>query len=224
MTNGKKAGELGAPALTYISECNMERRLGRPLDNETNARATSWGNLCEGYVLGELLGLEYSAISRQSIMHPKYDFWSGTPDSLCHEEGEKIITDVKCPFTLKSFCQLVDNFELGGMEAVIKAHKDGAKFFYQLVSNAILTGCNYGELVVFAPYKSELQHLRDMANHDDIGWLTHATDDELPWLPDGGYYKNINKLRFPISEEVKAALTARIELAGQSLVVPVLTS
>ena len=60
MANGKKEGELGAPALTYIKECNMERRLGRQLENDQNARPTSWGNLCEGYVFS-MLPLSLSA-------------------------------------------------------------------------------------------------------------------------------------------------------------------
>ena len=221
MSNGTKAGSIGATGITYIAETNMERRLGRALENETNARPTTWGNLCERHVFS-ILGLEYSAISKECIRHPEIDFWWGTPDSIAYEGATKIIVDVKAPYTLKSFCTLIDSFQAGGIKRVIETHKEGAIYYWQLVSNAILTGCNTAELIVYAPYKSELQRLREIANHDDIAWINYALDDELPWLPDGGYYQNLNKLRFEIPEADKLALTARVVEAGKSLVIPVL--
>jgi hypothetical protein len=223
MSEGKKAGTLGAPGLTYIAETNMERRLGRGLDNETTARPTSWGNLCEGHVFS-MLPLSYSAVSKESIMHPSIDCWAGTPDSVCYEyeTGQKTVADVKCPFTLKSFCQLIDAWQLGGIKAIRAYHKDGEKFYWQIVSNAILTGCNFGELIIFAPYRSELPLLKMLAQHDDFMWVYYAADNELPWIPDAGYYQNLNCFRFPIPEEDKKALTDRVLEARKSLVVPVL--
>ena len=32
-----------------------------------------------------------------------------------------------------------------------------------MVSNAVLTGCQHGELIVFCPYKNELVHIRELA-------------------------------------------------------------
>ena len=227
MSDGKKEGTMGTPGLTYIKETNMERRLGRALENEQNARPTSWGNLCEGHVFS-LLPLSYSAVSKDSIMHPSIDCWAGTPDSVCYDEDfvtlkpQKTVADVKCPWTLKSFCQLVDAWELGGIKAIREFHPDGKKFFWQLVSNSILTGCNFGELIVFAPYRSELPAIRALAAHDDHGWISYTLDNELPWLPDGGYYKNLNCFRFEITEEDKKALTDRVLEARKALVVPVL--
>jgi hypothetical protein len=72
----------GEAAETYIEECNMERRLGLFLEGDTNSKPTDWGHCCESYVFNNpaLLGLEYSTISKQTIQHPDYDFWTGTPD------------------------------------------------------------------------------------------------------------------------------------------------
>ena len=221
MSNGKKAGSLGAPAITYIQEKNFERKLGRALENETNARATTWGTLCEAIVF-KALGLEYSCISKNSILHPEYNFWSGSPDSVCHEEEGCTVVDIKCPFTLKSFCQLVDAWALGGIQALREYHKDGDKFYWQLVSNAILTGCNTAELIVFAPYKNDLQQIRELAQRDDYMPFYYAAESELPWLYEGGYYSSVNKMRFAIPAEDKAALTARVVEAAEQLVIPVL--
>ena len=223
MANGKKEGTLGVPALTYISECNMERRLGRALENEVNARANTWGLLCERQVYS-LIGLEYSTISKITIIHPDYNFWAGSPDSICHEPDGNVITDIKCPFTLKSFCQLVDGWLAGGINGLRAAHKDGDKFYWQIVSNAILTGCNVGELIIYAPYFHELQTIREIAAHDDYAWVKYATDNELPWLYEGGYYSNLNKFRFPIPDEDKQRLTERVTMAAEQLVVPVLVN
>ena len=117
---------------------------------------------------------------------------------MAYEAHQKTVADVKCPFTLKSFCQLVDAWELGGISAIKAYHPDGKKFFWQLVSNAILTGADYAELIVFVPYRSELPAIRAIAQHDDFTWVSYMLDNELPWLPDGGYYKNLNCFRFPV--------------------------
>lgn len=221
MTEGKKSGSMGAPGLTYIAETNMERRLGRQLENEQDSKPTSWGHLGEKHVFN-LLPLSYSAVSKETIMHPTIDCWGGTPDSVSYDFQTRAVADIKCPFTMKSFCQLVDAWNLGGIKAIREYHKDGEKFYWQLVSNSILTGCDHAELIVFAPYKSELAQLRIMAQHDDFLWVTYALDDALPWIPDGGFYKNLNCFRFPVPDEDKKALTKVVLEARKSLVVPVL--
>jgi len=208
-TNGKVKGTLGAPALTYIEEKNMERRLGRGLKGDTDAKATDWGTCCESYVF-TLLGLEYSTISKQTIQHPDYDYWTGTPDSICYGH-ENTIVDLKCPFTLKSFCQLVDGWEKDGILGIRDNHKDGDKFYWQIVSNACLTGCNYGELIVFCPYEHELGAI-DKSNYP---WMAYS---ELPFLIEGCHYKNLNKFRFPIPDEDKKALEERVKIGGGMLV------
>ena len=225
MSEGKKAGTFGAPATTYIVEKNMERRLGRSLDGELKSRATDWGSLVESHVFS-LLPLDYSTISKNTIIHPDHpDTWCGSPDSICYDaafiDGQpttvKIIVDIKSPFTLKSFCTIVDAWHAGGITAIRDQHKDGEKFYWQIVSNAILTGSDAGELIVYAPYKSELDAIRELAAIQDQTWMQYATDDELPYLVDGGYYKNINHFRFDIPPADKQKLTARVVQAAELL-------
>ena len=48
----------GVPALTYIEERNMARRLGRSLTTETNSRPTTWGKCLEPFAF-QKLGFDY---------------------------------------------------------------------------------------------------------------------------------------------------------------------
>lgn len=217
-TTGKDGKSFGAPAKTYIAECNMERRLGRSITDEVKARATSWGSLLEQRVNG-ILGLEYRLCSAETIGHPHFPFWKGSPDAEKFDEGKTVI-DIKCPLTLKSFCTLVD---CKTIDEVRENHKEGEKYYFQLVSNAILTGAKYAELIVYVPYQDELEEIRELARNSDEGiqskfaWVNFASDDELPFLIRGGYYKNLNIIRFEVPQADKNLLTERVALAGKQL-------
>lgn len=228
-TNNKKGQPFGAAGLTYISECNMERRLGRSITDEVKARATSWGQLVEKRVF-DILGMEYQLASDETICHPLFTYWWGSPDAL-KNNGEKTVCDVKCPLTLKSFCQLVDDYVVDGnvvhngltIEALRNNHKDGEKFYWQLISNACITGATIGELIIYVPYQHELEEIRELASSAPEGvqskfaWVNYASDDELPFLIEGKHYKNINIIRFEIPQADKDFLTERVGLAGKKL-------
>lgn len=226
------ADGLGEAALTYIDEKNMERRLNRSLFDVANAKPLTWGKCLEGRVF-ELLGLEYQLCSTTTREHPEQDknesfkCWKGSPDAEKFDEG-KTVVDIKCPLTLKSFCQLVDPIKKGWQgEAVmglIRAkHDKGEEYFWQLVSNSIITGAKYAELIIYMPYHSELQAIRDYAKYpDDIDdkkyyWIAYGSDDELPYILDDGYYENINVIRWEVSESDKEALTMRVIEASKHL-------
>lgn len=219
----KKEGAIfGKAALTYIEECNFERKLGRSITDKASAKPLTWGKLIEKRV-DKLLGDDYIMSCEETIVHPNIPFWCGSKDAIKHDEG-KTVTDTKCPITLKSFCQLVDPLYDGltGIEAMNKVretHKDGEKFYWQLVSNSILDNTKYAELIVYMPYFSELPAIKDMADgQPDCYWITMGLDDELPYLLDGGYYKNLNIIRFEVPQEDKEFLTNRVLEAGKMLI------
>lgn len=209
----------GKPALTYIEEKNMERRLGVSLDSESNARPIIWGRTLE-YRVFELLGLEYELISDISLRHPDIPFWVGSPDGKTKDAAN----DIKCPFTRKSFCQLVQPLYDGltGMDAMNKireTHKEGETYYQQIVSNAILLDKPFGELIVYMPYKSELKEIKEQAEGNSKAYFIWSSDEEeLPYLPDGGYYQNLNFVRFEIPQEEKDFLTSKVIEAGKLLV------
>lgn len=213
MTIGKGVHGFGAPAIDYIEERKMELRLGRQLGSDTTARPTSWGSLVEWHVFG-LLGLEYQHQSDKRYNHATMgNHWSGAPDM---KKGN-VFAEVKCPYTLKSFCQQVDAF--GDIEAYKKLKPE---YYWQTVSNAILTGTDAAEIIVYCPYASEIEAILELANNyegdqNKVAWINWASADELPWLPDNGYYKNLNILSFDIPQADKDALTERVRLAIQLL-------
>lgn len=217
---------IGKPALTYIEERNMERALGRPLDNEANSRPTLWGKLVEKRVF-DILDIEYQFVSQETIVHPEYDHWSGSPDANKFDHGRTVI-DIKSPMTLKSFCRLVAPLYRGlngrdAIEYIRLNHDDGEKYFWQLVSNSILTESRFAELIVYAPYLDELQAIRNlvMSLEDEdqrkYQWLLNASDEELPYLHRTGKYKNLNVIRFEVPEEDKKLLTERVRICGSYL-------
>jgi hypothetical protein len=223
----KDKKSLGKPALTYIEETNYERKLGRSISDETNAKPLTWGNLVESHVFN-LLGPDYIPTSGKTDVHPIFSFWAGSKDGIKRDEG-KTVFDIKSPITLKSFCQLVDPLYNGfdGMEAmniIRDTHKDGEKYYWQIVSNSILCGAKYGELIPYMPYKSELEDIRLLAMNasgEEIAkysWIQFAREDELPFLIDGGYYKNLNKIRFEIPREDINFLTGKVIEAGKLLI------
>lgn len=127
--------------------------------------------------------------------------------------------DIKCPFTLKSFCNFAD---CKTIEEVREKHDSGENYFWQLVSNAILTGAKWAELIFYVPYQDELSEIRDMASNyegdqNKVAWIQWATDEDLPYLIKGGHYKNLNVIQFEVTEADKAALTERVIAAGKLL-------
>lgn len=211
---------LSQTAITYIKKKNYERRLGRSLLNASSGKPQQWGNLVEETVFG-ILPLSYTLNSQETLKHAQYgDFWVGSPDGFKLDAG-KTVVDIKCPYTHLSFCDLVAPLYEGllGNDAMayIRAnHDEGDTYYWQLVSNAIIGGCDHAELIIYMPYLSEINDLRAIAEgNPECGWVQWALD--LPYLPDNCYYKNLNIIRFDIPQEDKDFLTECVVNASKQL-------
>lgn len=221
LTKNRKGDGLGAPGLEYIEEKNFERKLQRSLNDESNARPLSWGTLLESFAF-EALGLEYKLSSTETIQHPTIKFWCGSQDGNKFDEGKTVI-DIKAPMTLKSFCQLASCKDIG---EVRENHKDGEKYYWQLVSNAILTDSKWGELIIYMPMLGDLPLIRNAAGikledgEQKYYWIRAASDDELPYLVEGVKFKSLNVIRFGIPQADKDLLTAAVLEAGKLLITP----
>lgn len=207
--------------LTYIAEKRMEKRLGRSLSSETNAKPTNWGTFLEGIAF-EKLSLDFSLVSKKRFVHTKYPNWVGMPDNLSTD----IVADIKCPWTMKQFCELVDAMKSGDPYQYLKSLDGqgqlGSHYIWQLVSNAILCDRDYAALFVYVPYKSDLDMIRYQASQAEdqnkVAFIQWAKDDELPYLPDDcEYYKDFNTCTFEIPQEDKDFLTERVVLAIEML-------
>ena len=237
-TNGKAIGSWGKPAFTYIEECNMERRLGMALENEIDAKPTSWGKLIEKRPFDQL-STAYHLCSDETLSHPSIDFWKGSPDVKKFARVALVaIGDLKCPMTRKSFCQLLDPYyensnlvyEGQTIEAVRANHQQGEKYYWQIVSNVIIAAaiagvdpCTIkGELIVYMPYKSELDEIRELASSagesgEYTKWIYFANDDQLPNIIEGKHYKSVNVIEFDIPRADVFFIAERVNEAGKLL-------
>lgn len=208
MTNDRKGTGIGAPGLTYIEEKRLEKKLGRTLQQDVSPRSASWGTFVQHRVLNTLLGMEYKPTSDKRFAHPTIINWNGSPDFL----RGKAVGDVKC-FQLKNFCQTHDAATAG-----INTFKEECpEIYWQLVSNAILCDKAKLELVLYVPYKEELDAIREEAELDggyEFQWIKYAKDDELPYLINGFLYKNLSSFVFDLIQDDKDALIDRVEMAN----------
>jgi len=214
MKVSKDKTSFGAPALSLIEEKRMERKLKRVIGTQNDARPFDWGRSAESIAF-EKLGTQYVMCSDETIVNKDLPYHCGTPDLIKHTADGIVVADIKCPFTLKSFCTFVDAYEEGGIEEVRKRHPDGDKYYYQLVSNAILTECTKAELVIFMPYLSELSEVKINAELFPFQWLVFAHESSLPYLLEDGHYKNINVMPFDIPQSDIDLLTANVIKANE---------
>jgi hypothetical protein len=208
----------GKPALSYIEECNIERITGRSITTESDARPLQWGKMCESFVFQEL-PTSYTLCSDETIVHPTLSYWAGSPDGVTEDS----VMDIKCPLTIKSWFSLtqgeniygmVDGFTVQGRE--FSGNTYGDKYYWQLVSNAILTGKKFAELIVFMPYQEQLEAIRSEADFQGINWIKYSTDDELPYV--GKQHKNITTIRFEVPQKDIDTLTEAVTEAGKMLI------
>lgn len=211
-----RSGEPAASVKTYIEEVAIEARLGRILNSAASGRPCQWGHALEPRV-AQMVEFEYEYCSDKTIVHPEYSCWAGTPDLI----GKDKVADIKCPYTMKSFVQLTDIVLAGDKEAL---KKDFPEYFWQLVSNAILTNKQEAELIVYCPLKSELESIRDeLSERDDtddqteLQWIFFAKDEALPYVIDGGYYKNLNRFPFSVDDADCAQLVNAILMGSSAL-------
>jgi hypothetical protein len=229
MKPGKSKGSYSVDSQTYINECNWERKAKRSIEVQSNAKPLTWGKCCEKIAFDKI-GLDYTLMSDQTIQHPTINFWVGSPDA------HTLIKcgDLKCPQQLESFRKMSDPFydkdtgsllyEAFTIEALRKNHKDGDKFYWQVVSNSILLrevkGLNItkGQIIIFVPYEDELQEIKDSCDGSpDYYSIWASSADELPYLNRDGDFKNINIIEFDIMPRDVDALTERVKEAGELL-------
>ena len=194
---------------TYIQAKRYEKKIGRSLNTETNAKPISWGNYFEKYCFDNI-GLEWQLVSKTRWTHPTLP-WSGMPDVIS-KDG---IGDIKSPYTLLSFCQQLECF--GDIE---KYRQEVPEYYWQLVSNAILCDKNIATAILFMPKLSDITIAKEdiVANYDsykNISWFLYAEQNEIPYLPDECTIPNVNEWTFEVPEEDKLLLIDRIKLASE---------
>jgi len=231
---GQKTLEnVGASYHTYIKEKKRESKLKRGINSKAFTRPLIWGIICELYVFDRKLNTSFSNMNNVGrLSHTEIEHWTGIPDTI--RRKELVVGDIKCQSSLIKFCDLVEDTELG-IEAFKKNHAD---YYYQLVSNAILTGVSKAELLFYVPYLSELEQIRDFVEGLDeqdlpidmeihqIQWIVSEINAyttfgkkpiSLPYLPDDSDYKDFNQFTFDVPKEDEEFLTERVKMAIKEL-------
>lgn len=215
MSNGRKKGEPGEQFFSYIEEKKFERKLGRSLEAKVFDKALSWGTFCEKIAFDRIPGLTHTLCSTKTIVHPDITCWAGTPDTSTSDS----VGDIKCPWTLKSFCQLADCNNENDLRSIQKSsQKMGEKYFWQLISNAVLDDKQYCELIIYCPYFNDLTAIQDRASiaDDEFQWIFRADIETLPYLHKEGEYKDLIIIRFD-ADPYKDQLIERVKQAQKLL-------
>jgi hypothetical protein len=192
--------------LTYIEEKQIELRLGRSikLDKHTG-RPAAWGNFMEHFVFS-LIGTEYIITSNDTDLHPTISGWSGSKDLIV--TGIKV-SDIKC-YEPKKFALYTDVLMAGDIQ---RLKDEFAQEYWQLVSNAVINEVPNAEAITFMPYLSQLNEIRELASDYEgadqwkYRFIYESEDAELPYIPEGGHYKNLNKFEFEVPQEDRDFLT-----------------
>lgn len=220
MTNDRAKTGFGAPGLKYIKQTGYERLLGRAINTERTARPTSWGSLVQKRVF-DLLPLGYRLVDQERLVHQRIPGWTGAPDLLT----EDAVADTKCPYSMEVFCD-----KLEALKNIEIYKEEFPEDYWQHLSNAILLESagiklKYFEAIIYVPYRSELEEIRTMASQIDdpaeqreYYWIAQAMDEELPFIPEGAPFKNLNIFRFPLIDVDKWALIERVKKAGEKLI------
>ena len=216
-------GNFQAPGKTYIEEKNIEKRLQSCLDGGAHTQSLAWGNFMELMVYS-ILGVQYQISSKETTLHPLYgEFWSGSKDLFTvNADGQmQSIAEIKC-YQKKNFALYTDCLLKKDVE-VLK--NDFPKEYWQIVSNAMINEVEIGEAITYMPYVYEAEEIRQMATDYDgpdqwkYKFIQDLPIEDLPFLPDGGYYQNINKFSFIIPQEDKELLESRVLQAASLLTV-----
>ncbi len=205
-SNGRGKEEPGAPFFSRCEKVAAERMFGARVASGSSL-ATEWGGLAERYV-SEVLNKEGVTVgfSDNPIAHPDEllsAWWAGTPDGL----GKDCVYEIKCPLSVEGYFALYDC-----TAESLKSIK--REYYWQLVSNCIITNKRYAELVVFYPNREDLEAIRELNRNGSLSYrIEWAEDSTLPCLGEGKEHLNFYRMRFEVTEDDKVFLTERVKKA-----------
>lgn len=208
----------GAPALTYIDEKRIERKMKSSLDVGGYSPSMAWGNFMER-VLFEILGLEYQHTSDETKAHPDplyAEYWAGSCDLIVEH---KKIAEIKC-YQKKKFAEYAECLQRKDLDFFKKNFPDE---YWQIVSNCIINEVPNGEAILYMPYESEMTTIREMVQNYEgpdmwkYRFIIERDDYELAVLPDDSGYENLNRFEFVVPKEDIALLHERVDKAVEIL-------
>lgn len=214
------SGKPSSAYFTYIEEKILERRMKRSLEMGAYGQSMAWGKFLEKRV-NDNLPFGYQMLHKTTKLHPKFDYVSGSVDFLV--PGVKI-AELKC-FEPKNFASYVSVLLTGDTELIKKEHP---KEYWQMLNNSQIHKTPKMEAIVYMPYESEMDEIRELAENpeylSDIGmmpwevrFVVEKPISHLAVLPNDSAFKNLNIFEFDVPIDDVIFLNKRIIEAGQLL-------
>lgn len=235
LTTSDRSGKyFGAPAKTYIEEKKAELSLGRSIDLGADSDALRWGRVMEYYAHKFHLDLSYTLCSKETVIHKKYNFWSGSPDAFTSQKA----CEIKCFEPKKYYLLASALIKLKNKEISIEDFKNDFKeIYWQVVSNSILLNKPICEIIAYMPTYSQLLEIREgwevdnyisslgvtLSEHVGVDfqkfhYQINRSDFNLPFIPEHSDFPNFVKFEFqPCADDIifltNRAIKASYELS-----------
>lgn len=214
------SGKPSSAYFTYIEEKIFERRMKRSLEMGAYGQSMAWGKFLEKRV-NDNLPFGYQMLHKTTKVHPKFNYVSGSVDFLVPEVK---VAELKC-FEPKSFASYVSALMTGDLELIKKEHP---KEFWQMLNNSQIHKTPKMEAIVYMPYESEMEEIRELAENpeylNEIGmmpwevrFIAEKPISHLAVLPNDSVFKNLNIFEFDVPIEDVVFLNKRIIDAGKLL-------
>lgn len=224
---GRGAFGFGDAGITYLNKKRAERFLGRSTDTGQYAKQLYWGKCLEYVAFEKKVPREYDVISKETVVHPDYSFWSGSPD---FEVPGLKVAEIKCYYP--------DNFfaysEAIQLRNVDNLRENFPEEYWQIVSNAILLGYDYGVAMAYMPTLEDLKALRHRISETDFirnqfpgeeewkfKFISEDDIETLPWIAPESNWPDYHEFEFfiPSADIVyitKRFLDAEKYISGQN--------
>lgn len=224
-TKDRTGKTFGAPALTYIEEKRAERTLGRSIDLGKSSQATIWGQVMEHYCNKYHLGIEYTFGSKQTDVHPKYKFWSGSKDFVT----DVIAGDIKSNEPKRHYELTMNLLKVKeGIISLEEFKKLEKEVYWQVVSNCIILGKPKGEIIAYTPTYEQLQIIRQEIEETNVlekldinPWQARFIIENefynLPYIPEWSEFPNFTSFIFDVPTEDVIFLTKKVIEANELL-------
>lgn len=214
------SGKPSPSYFTYIEEKIFERKMKRSLEIGSYGQSMAWGKFLEKRV-NDNLPFGYQMLHKTTKLHPKFDYVSGSVDFLV--PGVKV-AELKC-FEPKNFASYVSALMTGDTEHIKKEHP---KEYWQMLNNSQIHKTPKMEAIVYMPYESEMEEIRELAENpeylSDIGmmpwevrFIAEKPISHLAVLPNDSAFKNLNIFEFDVPVDDIVFLNKRIIEAGKLL-------
>jgi len=221
LCGGENVNNPTAPFYTYVEEKIFERKLKRSLDTGAYSQAMAWGSFLEKR-LNDSDALEgYQMQHKTTTVHHKHLFWAGSVDFLVPRIK---IAELKC-FQPKKFAAYVSALLTNDTE-IIK--KDFPAEYWQMVGNACIHKVPKMEAIVYMPYESEMDEIRESVEDPEylsaigmqswqVRFIAEKPNSELAVLPNDSEFVNLNRFEFEVPIKDIMFLTKRVIKAGKLL-------